>query len=235
MPRIAAGRRGGEIPDVLLFTAGQAPTKKHFTLPIPAVPKDTFDAIASRITKFQPWLGQKAKLDKAQQKAQTFHDTLSDAQETLKELEGQREEALRDVQEVRQSEIHEALQDVEKKIQRDFDDSIKQRGKQWEKEKKDMEREIQEELAGLREKLEQELGDEQRAAETAEPRTKRAKLDDLRTEEDAKMKEEGTGVETPGEEAKPAGDQNEAQDESKLSFAKKQQMEVRKINPFDHS
>jgi len=230
MPRLPVGRRTGDNPGELLFTNAQAPMKKHFTLAIPPVPTETYNAIASRVATYQPWLGQKSQVDKAHQRAQAFHENLLDAQETLKDLEEQREQAVRDVQEVRQSEIQYALQGIERSIQEEYVEDIKEKEKQWEKEEKDMEEEIDEELARLRADLEkqhqQKLLDEDDVDKADEYPAKRAKLALSNEVGGSVLENSESSPDASQEEAKLDEPQEKAADENKLSFAKKQEVKA---------
>lgn len=222
--RFPNSRRGGETAGGL-FSSGKAPTKKSFSLTIPPVPPETYQAIASRITKCQPWLGQKAQLDKAQQSAQVCQENLQVVQEELKELEDQREQALRDVREARQAETQEALKKLEKSIQQEFEESLKMKEEQWEKERLQMEKRIEEELLEMKKAIRTKQSEDVMSGEPPQKRSKSestVKSEDQRRDEGASMNIEATKA---SEET--GNDGKEEEDETKLSFAKKQEYEVR--------
>ena len=237
MGRFPSGRRGGEIPGVLLFSSGQAPTKKLFNLTIPPVPPETYDAIASRIATFQPWLGKKAQLDKAQQKSQIYHENLLLAQDKLKELEEQREH----VQEVRQTETQEALKELEESIQLDFDDELNDKENQWENEREELEKEIEEDLKRARSEMKLKQTKTEEGEQSEEPPQKRNKLEDdseqpPRVSLDDDLEEHSEEPHTAPVAAAAAEETKsdlvahveaeEDEGESKLSFTKKQEVET---------
>jgi hypothetical protein len=236
MGRFPSGRRSGDNPGVLLFASGQAPMKKQFNLTIPPVPSATYEAIVSRITTFQPWLEQKAQLDKAQQKAQLAHDNLVLAQERLSELQARREQARK----LRQVETSKALKEIEQSMHQDFEEEMKRKQKQFELERDELEREIVEELKHARTEMEMEKdAGEEGTHEHNEIETsqKRAKLEDD-TEKPHRVcleddeQEEGEESDAPGEKAtlddkgRINGQEKEQHDESKLSYLKKQEFEA---------
>ncbi|KAI2494309.1 hypothetical protein MHU86_20204 [Fragilaria crotonensis] len=229
MGRFPSGRRNPENPGVILFSSGQAPTKKQFNLTIPPVPPETYDAIASRITTLQPWLEQKAKLDKAQQKAQLSRENLVLAQERLRQLQERREQARK----LRQTDTLNAMRLVDQSTQQSFEEEMKEKENEWNKRREQIELEIEEDLKRVRTELEAEAASEEMEdSEEAEdsPPAKRFKLDrdvepSHRVSLDDEEKEEGEESESADEEAilrrESAVENDKDEDESKLSFAKK--------------
>ena len=202
--------------------------KKQFTMTIPPVPSATYEAIVSRITTFQPWLEQKAQLDKAQQKAQVAHDNLVLAQARLAELQGRRDQSRK----LRQAETSKALKEVEQSIQEGFEEEMKQKQKQFEHERDELEREIEEELQRARTEMETKTWPEETEEhEDVEGPQKRAKLEDdsekphrVSLEDDGK--EDCEESDDADEKSTSAHDSQEQEDESKLSFVKKQEFEA---------
>jgi hypothetical protein len=220
MPRLP-GRRGGDDPtNILLFASGQASTIKRFSLTVNPVPKDVHEVISSRLTKSQPWLGAKVKLDLARHKALKAHETLQLAQEKLKDLEQRRERSLEDVDQVRSEELEIALQGLEDSLRQNHQQRLYEKEQQWEEQKRQMKSEIEGELKRLREEFEAEGVSE-------EPPAKRAKLEgslDIREEtgDTSSKAEENKGHRGNGAE--------EEEDDSKLSYSKSQEVKVRQIS-----
>jgi len=169
MPRITVARKGNESHGSLLSAAGQAPTKKIFSLTIPPVPKETHKAIATNITKSQPWLGQKAKLDLAQQRALNLRSQLKLMHKKLSDLEEQQEKAVEDAGDVREIELKEEIEEIEKSLNDECQQVLSGKEHQWEKEKRSMEREMADDL--------KRLGTDVEMAST-ETKMKRARLED---------------------------------------------------------
>ena len=228
MGRFPSGRRNPENSGVLLFSSGQTPVKKQFNLTIPPVPPAIYDAIASRITTFQPWLEQKTQLEKARQKAQLSHDNLVLAQERLRQLRERREQARK----LRQTETLNAMRQVEQSTQRIFEEEMKENENQWNKRREEIERKIEEDLKRVLAELETEVASgEMEEGEEAEdlPPQKRLKPDDdikqpPRVSLDDEEKEEGEESESADEETKlkceSAAEHDKEDIESKLSVVK---------------
>lgn len=149
MPRVPVARKGSESHGASMFPAGQVPTKKIFNLTIPPVPKETYKAIANGVTKRQPWLGQKAKLDVAQQRVLNLRSQLKVMHEKLNDLERQKEKVVEDAVEAREVELKAAIEETEKALNGEFEEILNGKEQEWERERRSMKREMVDELKRL--------------------------------------------------------------------------------------
>lgn len=156
MPRIAVGRRSGDHSnDPLWFTAGYAPKKKQYSLVL-SVDPETHKAVASRLAATQPWLVHKSELDKAHQHAQNSYSNLEQAKLRLRNLEEKREQALQDVQQVRQAELDRSLAKVESSLKEEYQEKLEKNEQQWKAEIESLQEKLEEERSAKR-KREQEV------------------------------------------------------------------------------
>mmetsp|Transcript_26137 Transcript_26137/g.60748 ORF Transcript_26137/g.60748 Transcript_26137/m.60748 type:complete len:362 (-) Transcript_26137:869-1954(-) len=169
MPRVAVGRRSGDHSnDPLWFTAGYLPKKKQFQIKL-SMERDTLKTMKATIAKKQPWLSQKPQLEKAKKKQKAAHEVLEQAKRRLADLEEKREQALRDVQEVRQAQMQEALSEVEETLNEQYQIKLKEKEEKWKKEYEEMERRMETEISAKRKQLN---------TEAKEPEAKRSKQEE---------------------------------------------------------
>lgn len=196
MPRIpgsTTGRRNNENSCALLFIAGQAPTKRNFTLTIPPVPDKAVNAIERRITKNQPWIGQKAKLDLAQQKAQNLRMELNHMHDKLDDIEQRHGQKIHDLEKVKEVELKIALEEIGKKSKSSCQDRLNGKEQEWDRQRKDLKKQMEEELRKIRTELETIIAKEppakRRKVESTEDNLANNETIEVLPEEDKQLKQ----------------------------------------------
>ena len=163
------------------WTGEKQATTRNLVVRIPPISEKVRAVIASKLTKKQPWLLQKANLDQAQHRAQVAREKLKHAQMNLDILQKRRDQALADVREVRGKHLQVLLKETEEQIRKEAQQEIDTKEQECRMICEDMEAKM---IAALKEKeVENEefskrpLNNNQETGKE-EPPTKRLKFDD---------------------------------------------------------
>lgn len=179
MPRFTVERQNNN-NNSSWWTGEKQATTRNLVVKIPPISEGVKAVIASKLTKKQPWLLQKANLDQAQHRAQVAHEKLKHAKKNLEQLQQGRDQALADVKEVRGKQLQVLLKETEEQIRKESQQEIDNKEQECKIICEGMEAKM---IALLKEReieheefLKRSL--DKQEAEKEEPPTKRFRLDD---------------------------------------------------------